>query len=135
MVTHMKIEELLKGWHLNAGATAEDLRNVEVSLEHLLPFAYENFLRMHNGGEGFIGDNYLILWRSEELSKFNREYEVDQYAPGLLLFGSNGGGEGYAFDTRVASMSIARVPFIGMDLRYAIPVATDLNELFVQLAK
>ena len=58
-----------------------------------LPSDYLRFLRNHNGGEGFIGDNYLVLWKAEELADFNREYEVEKYAPGIFLFGSDGGGE------------------------------------------
>jgi hypothetical protein len=131
----MKTEELLKGWKLNSGASGEELREAMISVGHSLPLEYEQFLRKHNGGEGFVGDNYLVLWRAEELSTFNREYEVGRNAPGLLLFGSNGGGEGYGFDARVAGPPIVRVSFIGMDLRYATPVATDFDELLVLLAK
>ena len=127
------METELKDWHLNAGVTEETLRDAEVALGRPLPRDYVRFLREHNGGEGFIGDNYLILWKAEELSTFNREYEVNQYAAGLLLFGSNGGGEGYGFDTRSPDMTIVRVPFIGMDLRYATPIAADLDDLFMQL--
>lgn len=29
---------------------------------------------------------------------FNEEYQVRQYAPGVILFGSDGGGEAYGFD-------------------------------------
>lgn len=116
---------------LNRG---HDLPGLDTYLDSL-PLEYEQFLRKHNGGEGFVGDNYLVLWRAEELSTFNREYEVDRNAPGLLLFGSNGGGEGYGFDARVAGPPIVRVSFIGMDLRYATPVATDFDELLVLLAK
>lgn len=128
-------ERTLKDWHLNAGASEETLRDVVQSLGHSLPPDYLQFLRRHDGGEGFIGNNYLILWRSEELSSFNREYEVNQYAPGLLLFGSNGGGEGYGFDMRETDMPIVRVPFIGMDLQYATSVARSFDDLFVQLER
>jgi hypothetical protein len=99
-----------------------------------LPRDYLDFLRQHNGGEGFVGDNYIILWKAEELADFNREYEVGKYAPGIVLFGSDGGGEGYGFDTRSAAMPIVCVPFIGMDLRYATPVAKNFPDLFAKLA-
>ena len=99
-----------------------------------LPRDYLDFLRQHNGGEGFVGGHYIVFWKAEELADFNREYEVGKYAPGILLFGSNGGGEGYGFDTRSAAMPIVRVPFIGMELCQAIPVARDFPDLFVQLA-
>ncbi len=104
------------------------------SLQVALPGEYLDFLRQHNGGEGFIGDHYIIFWKAEELADFNREYEVDKYAPGILLFGSSGGGEGYGFDTRSASMPIVEIPFIGMELRYATPVAKNFPDLFAQLA-
>ena len=87
------------------------------------------------GGEGFLGANYIIFWKAEELSSLNREYEVDKYAPGILLFGSDGGGEGYGFDTQYAAMPVVRVPFIGMDRRYATAVASNFSDLFATLVK
>jgi hypothetical protein len=104
------------------------------SLEVALPRDYLDFLRQHNGGAGFIGERYIIFWKAEELADFNREYEVGKYAPGIFLFGSSGGGQAYGFDTRSAAMPIVRVPFIGMELLYATPVAKDFPDLFAQLA-
>lgn len=104
------------------------------SLGVALPSDYLDFLRQHNGGEGFIGDNYIVFWKAEELADFNREYEVEKYAPGIVLFGSDGGGEGYGFDAESAAMPIVRVPFIGMERRYATPIAKDFPDLFAQLA-
>lgn len=97
------------------------------------PREYLEFLLLHDGCEGFIGENYIILWGVKELAEFNREYEVDKYAPGIILFGSDGGGEGYGFDTEAATMPIVRIPFIGMGRRYATPVAKDFPELFAKL--
>lgn len=99
-----------------------------------LPKDYLDFLRQHNGGEGFVGDHYIVFWKAEELADFNREYEVEKYAPGIFLFGSSGGGEGYGFDTQSAARPIVRIPFIGMERRYAAPVAKDFPDLFVKLA-
>jgi hypothetical protein len=115
-------------------ADAGVVDGLSASLGVALPSDYLSFLRQHNGGEGFIGDNYIIFWKAEELADFNREYEVEKYAPGILLFGSDGGGEGYGFDTQSAAMPIVRVPFIGMERRYATPVAGDLPDLFAKLA-
>lgn len=131
----MNSEDVLKEWQLNARASEDAIRGAVSSLAHSLPADYTLFLRDHDGGEGFVGDNYLILWKAEELDTFNREYEVEQYAPGLLLFGSNGGGEGYGFDTRNEAMPVVRVPFIGMELSYATPIATSFTDLLAQLAK
>lgn len=125
----------MEDWFLNPGASEEALEKAGATAGRPLPLDYLQFLRRHNGGEGFVGEGYLILWKAEELDAFNREYEVNDYAPGLFLFGSNGGGEGFAFDTRYADMPIVRVPFIGMDLQYATPVADGFDDLFAQLAR
>ena len=71
--------------------------------------------------------SYAMLWKVGELYRFNREYEVQKYAPGLLLFGSTGGGEGIAFDMREPSKLVVSVPFIGMDLKEIIPLAATFD--------
>ena len=119
---------------LNDPAESEILSDLSTSVGVTLPKNYIDFLKQHNGGEGFIGDNYIIFWKAEELADFNREYEVETYAPGIFLFASSGGGEGYGFDTNEAAMPIVCIPFIGMDRRYAETVAYDLPDLFTRLA-
>jgi hypothetical protein len=119
---------------LDPAATPRIVDELSSRLGAALPQDYLDFLRRHNGGEGFIGDNYIVFWKAEELADFNREYEVEQYAPGILLFGSDGGGEGYGFDTQSAAMPIVRVPFIGMERRYATFIARDFPDLFAKLA-
>lgn len=119
---------------LAAPADAGIVDGLPASFGVALPKDYVAFLKEHNGGEGFIGDNYIIFWKAEELADFNREYEVEKYAPGIILFASSGGGEGYGFDTRSTTMPIVRVPFIGMAREYAELVANDFPDLFAKLA-
>jgi hypothetical protein len=130
----MKGEGSLSNLDLNPGASAEVLEAAQRALGCALPPGYAQFLRKWNGGEGFIGDNYLILWKAEELKQFNDEYEVAEYAPGLLFFGSNGGGEAYAFDTREDPWVVARVPFIGMDLKHAKVIGRNFADFLRRLA-
>jgi hypothetical protein len=100
-----------------------------------LPADYLEFMYAHDGGEGWVGDNYLILWKLSELVPFNRDYEVRTYAPGLLPFGSSGGGEAFAYDMRQAVPSIVMVPFVGMSLASVIEVASDMVGLFDALKR
>lgn len=80
-----------------------------------------------DGGEGPIGAaGYAMLWHASELPLFNTEYEVETYAPGLILFGSDGGGEAFAFDARTRKMSVVQVPFVGLDLE----LAQELSDSF-----
>ncbi|MHB9363348.1 SMI1/KNR4 family protein [Mesorhizobium sp. LNJC403B00] len=114
-------------------AQAAVVDGLPASLGVTLPKDYANFLREHNGGEGFIGDSYIIFFKAEELVDFNREYEVEKYAPGILLFASNGGGEAYGFDTHDVEMPIVRIPFIFMERKSAETIARDLAGLFAAL--
>lgn len=127
------IESLLTDFSLEEGASQEALANIKKISGIQLPDDYLEFLQEANGGEGFIGEEYLILWKAEELESFNREYEVEKYAPGIFLFGSNGGCEGFGFDTRSTSCKVVQVPFIGMDLQYATHVADSFVNLLERM--
>ena len=129
-------DTFLEKFDANGPSSAEIMEAVEKHFGCALPGDYRDFISAHDGGEGFIGDQYLILWRVGELIDLNRDYEVAKYAPGLLLFGSNGGGEAFAFDTRQSEeMRIRMVPFIGMSLKDATHVADAFDGFLIRLAK
>lgn len=115
------------------GATEDVIKMAETQLGWAFPPDYRKFLGEMNGGEGFVGGNYLILWSVNELEQFNREYEVQEYAPGLVLFGSDGGGEGFAFDTRSSPAPVVQVPFIGMELEYANLVGNSFEQFIAKM--
>jgi len=100
-----------------------------------LPADYRIFLLQSNGGEGFIGKHYLILWRAEELFQFNRDYQVDDYAPGFLMFGSDGGGDGFAFDKRTSPFRVMEVPFIGMSVNDAFFIADSFTRMLERMVE
>jgi hypothetical protein len=111
----VSIDLLLIDFNGNPGVKPDALQEFERVSGILLPEDYRAILRRCDGGEGFIGDgSYLILWRISELLTFNKEYEVHDYCPGLLLFGSNGSGDAFGFDLRLDPFQIVRVPFVGM---------------------
>jgi hypothetical protein len=129
-------DPFLKEFDANGPPPIQIMEDVEHHFGCTLPADYKDFMSVQDGGEGFIGGHYLILWRSGELIEFNRDYEVVTYAPGLLLFGSNGGGEAFAFDIRPSEeMKIRMVPFIGMSLKDAKPLANTFEAFFNRLAK
>jgi hypothetical protein len=100
---------------LNPGISEDTLADVLLALSIEIPDDYKEFLHASNGGEGFLGRNYVRLWKVEELKLMNVGYEVTQFAPNLFLFGTNGGGEAFAFDTRENPWTVVMVPFIGME--------------------
>lgn len=128
-------QRLLTKFNCNPPVEEQGLRRFEIESGFRLPKDYAQFLQEADGGEGFIGRSYVILWRVSELLEMNRAYQVEEFAPGLFLFGSDGGGEAFAFDTRIEVKPIVSVPFVGMELQLARPMGGNfkafLEELFI----
>lgn len=128
------IRQFVDSLNHGPGATGAAISESEKQLRAKLPPEYAEFLKLTNGGEGFIGKNaYVILWGVEELASMNQSYEVQKYAPGLLIFGSDGGGEAYGFDTRTPQWPIVQVPFVGMSWTLARPMGTTLHAFLERL--
>lgn len=127
-----EISSLLSEFAANEGASKADLQAVGEQFADL-PSAYLEFMQERDGGEGFIGENYCILWRLAELRQLNLEYEVDKYAPGLTLFGSSGGGEGFGFDSQ-APGAVVVVPFVGMERSAVRKIAASFPDFINALA-
>jgi len=117
----------------NEGVAEHELVALKARTGLGLPEDYQAFLRRCNGGEGFVGTEYLILWKLGELEPFNKEYEVSQYLPDVLLIGSNGGGEAYGF--RIGVWEIVRVPFVGMSPQLCTRMAKSFSEFLSELEK
>ena len=128
-------ERLLAKVSGNAPVNASSLRKVESEIGLRLPQDYAEFLQQADGGEGFVGNAYLILWRVGDLVEMNKAYQVAEYAPGLIVFGSDGGGEAFAFDTRTEAQPIVSVPFVGMELKSARPMALTFKAFLEDLFK
>ena len=114
----------------NAPAPEEAISALLEILGKSPPEEYLAFLRMASGGEGFAGDEYVMLWRCEDLIEYNQRYQVEELAPGFFLIGSNGGGEAYGFNLSSGSSNLYQLPFIGMESQYANKVV-DSFDLFL----
>ena len=117
-------EELFAEFKGNPPADSAAIARCQARLQFPLPSDYVQFLQRMNGGEGFIGQHYLVAWRIENLLDWNEGYRVEESALGLLLFGSDGAGEAFAFDARASPPPVVVVPFI-LDLRDAVPLAPN----------
>ncbi len=115
------------GLELNPPVEEKKVRKVESELGVTFPSDYIEFISFSNGAEGSIGENYLILWSIDEIIELNDAYGVNDFAKGLVLFGSDGGDKAYAFDTRTNELNIVTVPFIGMDLEEVNTCSNTFN--------
>lgn len=123
-------DKLFARFEANPPASRNAVARCQANLGFALPADYVQFLDQMNGGEGFVGKHYLMAWRIEDLIQFNKEYLDDELVPELLLFGSDGGGELFAFDTRSTPPAIVAVPAI-VSLKDAIVIAPNFS-LFLQ---
>jgi hypothetical protein len=131
----MSLSGIVKRLEHGAPAAPQAVELFPKSCAMTVPDDYLQFLRFSNGAMGWLGEKqYLILWPVEKLLENNSSYAVVKCAPNLFLFGSNGGGEAYAFDAS-SSMSVVQVPFVPLDPAYAEYLAPTFSNFILSLAR
>ena len=120
-----------------SGASPELLQQVELGLGMPLPADLRELLMRHDGLEGSFGPHgYIQLWSSSELKDANDGYEVESWAPGITLVGSDGGNEGIGFRTTPSGHEWVLVPLVGGgDPRDHVVVGPSIIEVFQHLGE
>ncbi len=122
--------ELGREFQKNAEASEEAIAGAMAALGRDLPSDYLAFMRASNGGEGFVNENYLRLWKIEDVCNWSSDYLQHTPFEGtneLLLFGGNGGGEAFGFDW-TANGAIVEGPTIGMERQYLLHCANTFTD-------
>jgi len=136
ITTGSYMDKFIKNLNCRPPATDEAIAALRRASGRRFPDDYAEFLRTTNGGEGFIGTNaYAVFWSSEELIALNEAYKVKAYASGLLVFGSNGSGGAFGFDTREQHWTVVTIPFLGMGWSRAELTASSFRGLLEHLHK
>jgi hypothetical protein len=121
-------------WERERPCNPESVQKLVAASEIVLPDEYLVLLKYSNGGEADlgIGPGWFQLWSAEDILELNESYRVKDNLPGLFGFGSSGGGELLAFDTRSDKpWRIVAVPFVPMMAGDVWIVADDF-EAFVR---
>lgn len=95
-----------------------------------LPNDYIELIKEFNGGEGLIGDEYLILYRANELERINTEYKIKEFDSQIFIIGSNGGGEVLAIDTRNKKTKYILIPLL-----FEYDAIIELGDNWIELIK
>jgi len=130
-----KLLEILEHFHKNPGITTAD---VEKALRESGLNLSEDYLEIQSfmhGGEGFAGDEYVRLYPLERLAVLNTKLGVNEFAPGLVIFGSDGGGTAWVFDNREESSKVGQVPFIPMDFKYLTICGESISDVIMEMSK
>jgi len=97
-----------------------------------LPDEYARYCAGDGPKEGGLSvePGWFQLWPPAEVEQLNRDYHVQEFVPGFCGFGSNGGGELLAFDSRDR---VFMIPFVPMTADDARQVADSWSEfVFVE---
>ena len=99
-----------------------------------LPAAYVDYFASNGLNEGALAvePGWFQLWQIDEVEQWNRDYDVSEFAPGFLGFGSSGGGELLAFDP---AERVVMLPMVGMSPSVAVPVADSWSEFINKMER
>lgn len=100
IASHLSAPE--RSWCARPPANRSVVRLVQKAAPDKLPTEYLDLLRYGDGGEGPLAlpALYFMLYPAKEVAELNSSADQRDLYPGLFTFGSNGGLESIAFDTR-----------------------------------
>ena len=130
-------ESLLAGLKLSPkGATADQLDALEAQLGAKLPKDLRAFLAEHDGAQGKVGGRQrpLVLWSAEQLGSEAEQQEVALAVKGLVLFGTDGGAEGYGYLPRLNKLRYGRISLLAAGAHEFEGLADTLEDLLKALA-
>lgn len=104
----------------------EIVKEIEETLKIKFPQDYVEYMVKNNGYTGMLNEQYYNIWKLEDIISMNNNYQVQEFFPNLIYFGSNGGGEAFAFD-KSNNMCIVSIPFIETE-EDKIIIANNFND-------
>jgi hypothetical protein len=123
----------LSGFIKKAPATTEALSRLKAGVPYPLPDDYIDLLRSLDGGEGFIGEQFVRFYSVDEVLMVRQVLGDAQLASEFVIIGSDGGGEALAYDRREVPARLVTLGFIPLDPDFVEVVASSLAEYFDNL--
>jgi SMI1 / KNR4 family (SUKH-1) len=119
------------------GAGEDRIAAVEEEMDCKLPLDVKGLLREHDGGEGTLGPRQrpIQLWPLERIRAECEAQEVTRAVPGLVLFASDGGSEGYGWLPRLKKGRYGRISLLAAGAHEFEPLGDSLEELLRALAE
>ena|SRR2546425_4856398 len=119
------------------GASEESIARAEEEMDCTLPEDVKALLREHDGGEGTLGARKrpVELWPLERIQAECEAQEVTRAVPGLVLFGSDGGSEGYGLLPRLDRGKYGRISLLAAGAHEFESLGDSLEELLRALAE
>lgn len=129
--------DLEKDWNRNESCLQKNIDSFISSTGWNLPNDYQEFLTWSNGGEGYVGKNYLSLWKLEDIVQLNMDYQIQEFLKkDCLVFGTDGGGVCYGFDfaskgkvfkSSLGDLDVEEMEFLANDFKSFLMLALTTN--------
>ena len=102
-----------------------------------LPADVRTFLSRHDGARGTVGlrKRPLVLWSARQIAIEADAQEVTRATPGLLLFGTDGGAEGYGYLPRMQRGRYGRISLMAAGAHEFESLGDSLEELVTALSQ
>lgn len=122
-----ELQDILRTkWQSTATDALFDTGPVPQPFLDVLPRDYLAAVREFGGREGHLGTHYLRLHQIEELAAFNTAYDVAAAIPEVIIFGSDGALEAFAFTLN--ELAVVRIPFIPLRPENAQVIARSFTD-------
>jgi SMI1 / KNR4 family (SUKH-1) len=109
------------------GAKADELEG--------LPKDLRAFLEKHDGGKGRVSGRPLVLWSAKQIRDEAEQQEISLAVKGLVLFGTDGGAEGYGYLPRLQQGKYGRISLLAAGAHEFEALADTFDELIKALAE
>jgi hypothetical protein len=118
-------------------AGEERIAAAEQDMDCKLPADVKELLRERDGGEGTLGPRKrpIQLWPLERIRAECEAQEVTRAVPGLVLFASDGGSEGYGWLPRLKTGKYGRISLLAAGAHEFEPLGDSLEELLRALSE
>ena len=102
-----------------------------------LPKDVRAFLARHDGARGTVGSRKrpLVLWSAGQIAREADAQEVTRATPGLVLFGTDGGAEGYGYLPRMQRGRYGRISLMAAGAHEFEGLGDSLEELVTALSQ
>jgi len=99
-----------------------------------LPADFSRFLDLGVAFEGFVGPEYVVLYRGDDILEQNLFHDK-QDLPDTLIIGSNGSGEFIALEAIAGeSWRVVLSPWIDLSREVHIKIGNSFTDFLVRLA-
>ena len=112
----------------NPPATDTQIIALEDQLGVQLPKDYKDFLKFTNGCDGWVNE-FVVNFEPVDKVYESTQETCDEFFPGMIYIGTNGGGEMFVIDARSVPYQFGLLPCIG-DMDDFIPLG-DTFERFI----